>query len=538
MMPRVLSRRAASAYPASMAMLPDISPSGPARWAQFSVMAEAPPAEAPAPTPPPAATSERRGWHGVLGVEEEMTGDARWIDAGALRWENLPLPLRYAGKDVGGHDGAEVCGAITEIERRGKLILGRGWLDAVSDLGREVIRRVAAGMNSGVSMDLDDVSFELRVAPELLGDPEDPMDGDEDEAGLMPAGKGKGQGKGTDDEEVPEPDEAGRVPVITVKSDEEVRATTSGRIRAATLVAIPAFAQARIELDPEDEAAPAPAEGEDTSTGTGEGEAGSASAATVIVASAAVPDNPPEAWFQNPGLAEVTPLVVTDDGRVYGHLATWGTCHTGHAHRGCITPPPSPSGYAYFRTGAVRTAEGTEVGVGHLTLETVHAPNEMTASQALAHYENTGRVVADLVAGEDSFGIWVSGALRPGTTAKQVRSLRAAPLSGDWRTYGGHLELVAVLAVNVPGFPIPRPAGFVSKGTLQTIVASGMVPPRQVRRPGLPGAFSAEDLKYLKRLAERERAAERVQLDSTAEALAIRVHTTRLARLRKTFTLT
>lgn len=41
-------------------------------------------------------------------------------------------------------------------------------------------------------------------------------------------------------------------------------------------------------------------------------------------------------------------------------------------------------------------------------------------------------------------------------TPARLRILRGASLSGDWRNIGGALELVGMLAVNVPGFPVPR----------------------------------------------------------------------------------
>jgi hypothetical protein len=81
-------------------------------------------------------------------------------------------------------------------------------------------------------------------------------------------------------------------------------------------------------------------------------------------------------------------------------------------------------------------------------------------------------------------------------------------LSGDWRRIGGNLELVAALAVNVPGFPVPRPRGLVASGSMQSLVAAGMLPPRKVKRPGTPGALSLDDLRYLKKLAAREKADE------------------------------
>ncbi len=70
---------------------------------------------------------------------------------------------------------------------------------------------------------------------------------------------------------------------------------------------------------------------------------------------------------------------------------------------------------------------------------------------------------------EDAYGIVVAGAMRPNVTPEQVRELRASPLSGDWRPLQGRSELVALLAVNTPGFLIPR----VASGAL---VAAGFFP--------------------------------------------------------------
>ena len=53
----------------------------------------------------------------------------------------------------------------------------------------------------------------------------------------------------------------------------------------------------------------------------------------------------------------------------------------------------------------------------------------------------------------------------------QLRAIRAASVSGDWRPINGNLELVAVCAVNVPGFPIPRTR--VASGQPVALVAAG-----------------------------------------------------------------
>jgi hypothetical protein len=161
---------------------------------------------------------------------------------------------------------------------------------------------------------------------------------------------------------------------------------------------------------------------------------------------------PPSAWFANPRLTEPTPLTVDDSGRVYGHLAVWGQCHVGFGDR-CIQPPHSPAAYAHFMTGEILCEDGFRFPVGQITMNSGHAPQSANASQTAAHYDNTAMAAADVTAGEDDFGIWVSGALRPGLDARDIRALMASDVSGDWRRIGGSLELVAVLAVNVPGFP-------------------------------------------------------------------------------------
>lgn len=186
------------------------------------------------------------------------------------------------------------------------------------------------------------------------------------------------------------------------------------------------------------------------------------------------PSAPPAGWFTDPGLSGPTALTVTDGGRVYGHLASWGTCHTGQPGA-CVTPPASASGYTYFHVGALETAEGETVPVGTVVTDTDHAGLDAGHSSAAAHYADTGCAVAAVRAGEDRHGIWVAGALLPGVTDGQVATLRRSPLSGDWRVIGGRQELVAALAVNVPGFPLPRERTAAGSAPY-ALVAAGAVP--------------------------------------------------------------
>ena len=192
---------------------------------------------------------------------------------------------------------------------------------------------------------------------------------------------------------------------------------------------------------------------------------------TVVVA-AGGPAVPPADWFTDPQLTGPTPLTITDDGRVFGHIATWGTCHTGSTAGSCVTPPRSATNYAYFRTG-VRETTGGDVPVGQITLGGGHADLHLSYRGAIEHYDDVATAVADVAAGEDAHGIWVAGALRPGVTDEQLLALRAASPSGDWRNIGGNLELVAAHAVNSPGFPVAR----VASGRRLALVASGAMAP-------------------------------------------------------------
>ena len=224
----------------------------------------------------------------------------------------------------------------------------------------------------------------------------------------------------------------------------------AGKIGGLTIVAIGAFEEARVGL--------------------------TASAGTVVIrlaswgalapsgprglVAAAGPLKPPKAWFENPGLKELTPITITKDGQVFGHLADWQGCHTGFRAM-CNPPYRSASNYAYFNVAELETEEGDMVtcgklmfsrdGVGHAPVD---RPIEIEAVRL--HYDDATQVGAHVHAGEDKFGIWLAGALRPGLNDLEVQHLRSHPPSGDWRPVKGQMELVCAFSVAIPGFPIRR----------------------------------------------------------------------------------
>lgn len=162
---------------------------------------------------------------------------------------------------------------------------------------------------------------------------------------------------------------------------------------------------------------------------------------------------PPKAWFDKPKLTGPTPLTVTEDGRVYGHLALWDTCHRDF-NKSCVLAPRSQKNYEPFRLGTVFTAEGEAVRVGKIVMDTRHAGINLGYRAAAIHYDNTGDEVAVVVPYEDEFGVALAGVAVPEADPRKLAKLRRSPISGDWRSVDGNLELTAALAVNVPAFPV------------------------------------------------------------------------------------
>lgn len=195
--------------------------------------------------------------------------------------------------------------------------------------------------------------------------------------------------------------------------------------------------------------------------------------ALTLVASAA-PIEAPADWFQNPNLTKPTHLTVTKEGRVFGHVAEWGTCHIGM--QGVCTEPPKTDGiYPAFANKQVLLDSGEFARTGVITIGGKHAPGAMGLRAASRHYDDTTMAVSDVAIGDDEHGIWVAGWIRPGTIEENVVALRASDISGDWRSVDGWVpasELVGVLAVNNGGFNIKVAA---SNGNVISLVAAGMI---------------------------------------------------------------
>ena len=400
--------------------------------------------------------------------EGVKTGDNRRFKPYSITHRDLPIPVMWQEKTADGHDESYLVGRIDSIERVSKgLGNARGVFDT-GEYAREAERLVRGGFLRGISADLDNFEGTAKAA-ELSN---------EEDTGLE-----------------------------EIKSREII--VSQARVMGVTLVPKPAFQECTIIIDD----GPALSDDQEDAVAPGvyEEETDDHDVDTVMasIIASGIPIVPPRDWFNNPGLREPTPLQIDDEGRVFGHIAAWHVDHIGLPN--ATKPPRSRSKYAYFRTGVVRT-DGGDVQVGQLTLAGGHASLQASAEDAVKHYDDTASAIADVAAGEDEYGIWVAGALRPDATPLQVRALRASAPSGDWRPINGRLELVAVCQVNVPGFPIAR-----------TMVASSGLPTALVAAGARPLAILKEQQKMspleerLRRLEQKELAAEVASLTAAME---------------------
>jgi hypothetical protein len=387
-------------------------------------------------------------WQGVLTVEGIESGDGRMFGANGLSWDEPPLPLMWQKETShgGSTDKSVRVGSITKIWREpdasGRadvfLIKGEGHLDLDNPDGAEVQRRMANKDMRGNSVDVDSI-------------------------------------KGADVELVyPEAPEGSESMLSQVFGQPELTVYKKGRIRATTMVEIPAFTEARLELV-DNSTVTASDDCEECKAEIVVEDADGQRMAALTAASAMfeIPDLPPREWFEEPtDVSMDSALTVTAEGRIYGFVAPAGVRHRSFTQRAQYVPLRNVD-YDRFHGGQTLVADGGRVSTGNITMDCGHATTaiKLTGAQAAEHYDNTCSIIATARVGENERGVWVAGALMPGVDASTVRKIMACRLSGDWRTHldrPGWREFVAALLVPVPGFPMARNAASVeiSEGAL------------------------------------------------------------------------
>jgi hypothetical protein len=320
-----------------------------------------------------------------------------------------------------------LVGQIQNVWRDGNKIFGSGIIDLDAKfngemIGREVFRLMSENFLNGVSVDVDkvkDADVEYKFG-NLPGEPIGPYD----------------------------------KPTMTVFN--------RGRIRGATLVAFPAFVEARIHLSGDVLTASAVGrvltmeQQEDCGC---DGQPLVAAAHTITI-----PDVPPAWWFSAPSPDEIKgAFTITDEGRVFGCLAPAGV-----THRSVKRKVPRNVDYSRYM-GAETLVAGSDgsiarVKTGPVTFNCGHADTDPqvygTLDNRKKHYDNSCSVFADIAIGEDKEGnVWVAGAIKSYATGEQIQQAMSCRLSGDWQPHQdrpGVTEFIAALLVPVPGFASAR----------------------------------------------------------------------------------
>ncbi len=346
----------------------------------------------------------------VMMKMDQKTADGRLMESAGGGVRDLPLSIMAQFTTEPGHYGAHLSGTLFEVQFDPDtgVVSGAGFL-LDDEHGRRYMRAVGLGALRGNSVDLADISY--RIDWHL-----DDYDYD----------------------------------IIFTKWN----------IAATTGVNTPAFAEAYAELEGDltDDELVASLIGDDPMDPLvvefadewipnpilPQAMCAELSAIAELTASATTV---PFAAFHVPEAPKPQKIVVTADGRVYGHLGLWNSCHDGIEGQ-CLTIPRPTDGYASFNKPGVLTDRGiVETGPifaygGHRKL------GGKSPEDAYGGIENTW---CDIRVTEGALGPWCSGLVRPGVSEETVYAVRASRISGHW--VGGKLK--AIVSVNAEGFEVP-----------------------------------------------------------------------------------
>lgn len=363
------------------------------------------------------------GWSGAIAGLDILTGDERYLATpkGGVRTREYPLSLTL------GHVGdgeAPVIGSVDRVWVQDGLLYGEGKIDLGGDAGAEFARQLTEGYINTVSIHPDQVTAEYQLV---------------DPTGKVMSGEEADKLIIENDYSIPEG--------YTTRT-----AFTDWRLAGLAVVPIPAYTEARIEGNYD--------------------YMGPADHATDALVAAVGGQIFTREFFGDPKLKNVTQLTVTDDGKVYGHIALWNSCYQlgggANAYASCTKPPHSATGYSRFHTHKAFLGGNDFIPCGTLTAGDGHVTRGgLKASQE--NYANVATQVAKVVAGEDRFGIWVSGEILD-AARDHAHDLLDSPLSAHWEPDADaahNLEMIAAHVVNVPGFAVrPIIASFSDGETL------------------------------------------------------------------------
>lgn len=350
------------------------------------------------------------GWRGVIAGLDRETGDGRYLATppGGVRTREYPLSLT---ENHVGDGPAPVIGSVDRVWVEDGMLYGEGKTDLGGAPGANFARQLKGGFINTVSIHPDLVTAEQQIL--------------DDAGSIVPMDKAE-EAIVANDYDLP----AGwSVRVVF----------TDWRLAGLAVVPIPAYTEARIE-------------------GVYGYVASEPSETDAIVATVGgqifnVMN------FKNPKLTGPTPLTINEDGRIFGHVALWKSCYQygegANAFSTCTNPPHSATSYSRFHLHRANLGGGESIACGVLTYGSGHvAKGGLKASQE--NYADVATQAAKVIAGEDEFGIWISGEVLD-SARDTAHDILDSPLSAHWEPDADaahNLEMIAAHVVNVPGFAV------------------------------------------------------------------------------------
>lgn len=216
-----------------------------------------------------------------------------------------------------------------------------------------------------------------------------------------------------------------------------------------------------------------------------------------------IPLNPPASWFEPPrSIPTERRITIEEDGRVYGYVALWETCHSTLGN--CVRPPKgSPSNYELSHTGETRTAEGALVATANIGGGAGHIAADASPEAAARFYADTSTQLMRVKYGEDSTGLWFAGALWPDVSELDVARIQASAISGDWRPVAlwrrgqtAH-DFVGSCFVNVPGYAMRHKGQITTEAGQPQMIAAAA--------GAAPGDIVVVDERYVLSMDENEK---------------------------------
>lgn len=305
-------------------------------------------------------------WTGVitkLGVEAGKLDKRKISD---VTWSELPITLYAQTENSSGHDNAFICGSINDIWVDGTNVYGKGFFSN-SEEGQKALLLAKEGGLRGISVDIRDGDLEII-----------------------------------------ENQDNGEVSIDWV----------TAKIGAATLVAMPAFEGAEIQI----------LDGKNLKASVG-------------------PHKYPKAMFSHIKFDKAQRIDISDEGEISGHIVQWGIAHRGFSNK-TVVLYPAKSKLRDFNIGRANFIEGGTIASGILTSDGLHAPEELPGAntnlkramgvQAFitseeSRFEDVRCQFAQVVAWEDEFGIAIHGSLLPDVTVAQATRALAGCPSIDYR---------------------------------------------------------------------------------------------------------